>query len=239
MRAVYKKEMILFSHTMQAYLFMAGILLGGGLLFSYYNIIGKSMDLKPVWRGLLYIELVLVPVLTMRLMAGEHAGGTDLLLMTSPVSAWGVTMGKFLAALAVLASSLGLTLIYPLILCLFGSPSWARIAAGYCGVFLLGMLVISVGLFMSSLVKRPLSALLSTMGVALFVILADMAAAWFGNGVISTAASWVLPFCSAAYFTNGFLTVPAFVYFISITALFLYLTIRSIEHAKWSKGRRL
>lgn len=238
MSAVYKKEMGQFLHTMPGYLFAAGFLLGGGLLFSTHNILGKSMDLKPLWHGLEYVLLVLAPVLTMRLLAGERASKTDMLLMTAPVSAWSVTAAKFFAALSVFSSVLFISLLYPLILCFYGPPAWGEILTGYLGIFLLGAAMIAIGLFVSSLMKRPLPALLSALGVMLFIMLIDSAASWLNAGFIKSLVLWAAPLSNEAYFVNGFINVPSIVYFISVTLLFLYLTMRSLEHAKWSKGRR-
>ncbi len=238
MSAVFKKEMGQYLHTMPGYLFASGFLLGGGLLFSSYNILGRSMDLKPVWHGLEYILLILVPVLTMRLLAGERSGKTDVLLMTAPVSVWAVTAAKFLAALCVFSSALFISLLYPLILCLYGSPSWGQILAGCLGLWLLGMAVIAVGLFVSSLMKRPLAALLSALGVMLFIMLLDSVISWLHAGFIKSVVLWAAPLSNGTYFLSGFLSVPSVIYFLSVTLLFLYLTTRSLEHAKWSKGRR-
>ncbi len=238
MSAVYKKEIGQYLHTMPGYLFAAGFLLGGGLLFSTHNILGRSMDLKPLWHGLEYVLLILVPVLTMRLLAGERFGRTDMLLMTAPVSAWSVTAAKFLAALSVFSSALVISLLYPLILCLYGPPSWGEILTGYLGVFLLGAAVIAIGLFVSSLMRRPLHALLSALGVMLLIVLIDSAVSWLSAGLIKSAVLWAAPLSNEAYFVNGFVSVPSIIYFVSVTLLFLYLTMRSLEHAKWSKGRR-
>ncbi len=239
MSAVYKKEINQYLHTLPGCLFATAFLLGGGLLFSAQNILEDSMDLKPLWRGLEYILLILAPVLTMRLLAGERSAKTDMLLMTAPVSVWAVTAAKFLAALTVFSAALFLSLLYPLILCLYGSPSWAQIFTGYLGLWLLGMLVIAVGLFVSSLMKRPLAALLSALGVMLFIMLIDSAVSWLPAGFIKSVVLWAAPLSNATYFLSGFINMPSVIYFLSVTLLCLYLTTRSLEHAKWSKGRRL
>lgn len=238
MSAVYKKELRQYLHTLPGYVFAAGFLLSGGLLFSSYNILGRSMELKPLWHGLEYVLLILTPVLTMRLLAGERSEKTDVLLITAPVSAGALTAAKFLAALSVHSCALLLSMMYPLILCLYGSPSWGQVLTGYLGLWLLGMLIIAVGLFISSLMKRPLHALLSALGVMLFIMLIDSATAWLNAGLVKSLVLWAAPLSNGTYLINGFLNVPSVVYFVSCTLLFLYLTVRSLEHAKWSKGRR-
>jgi ABC-2 type transport system permease protein len=160
------------------------------------------------------------------------------LLMSAPVSAWAVTAAKFFAALSVFTAALVISLLYPVILCLFGTPSWREVLAGYLGLFLFGMAVISVGLFVSSLMRRARAALLSVLGIMLFIMLIDSAVSWMEAGFIKSVVLWAAPLSNGAYFINGFLNLPSVVYFISVTALFLFLTMRSLEHAKWSKGRR-
>lgn len=238
MSAIYKKEASTYLHTMPAYIFMSGFLFCGGLLFSSHNIIGQSTDLKPVWHGLLYGLLVVTPVLTMRLVAAERVDKTDVLLMSAPVSSWAVTAAKFFAALSVFALTLGISLLYPIILCLFGAPSWGVILTGYLGVFLFGMILIAIGLFVSSLMKRPLIAFLSAFGIMLLIMLMDTAFSWIGSGIIKTVLQWLSPLGNAACFIGGFVSVSSIVYFLSVTMLFVFLTMRSLEHAKWSKGWR-
>ncbi len=238
MSAIYKKEMRTYFHTLPCYIFMSAFALCGGLLFSAHNLIGQSADLKPVFSGLLYITLVAAPVLTMRLIAAERAEKTDVLLFTAPVSSWAVTAAKFFAALSVFVFTLCLSLIYPIILFILGEPWWAQILMGYLGVFLFGMLAVSIGLFVSALMKRPLGAGLSTLGVMLFIILIDTVIPIIGNGLVETVMRRTAPLSNAAYFINDFFSLPAVVYFVSATALFLFLTTRMMEHAKWAKGRR-
>lgn len=238
MSAVYKKEMNTYFHTLPCYIFMTAFLLCGGLLFSSHNIIGQSTDLKPVWSGLLYMMLVSGPVLTMRLMAAERADKTDVLLFTAPMPSWAVTAAKFFSALSVLAITMCLSLLYPLILFMLGAPWWAQILTGYFGIFLFGMLIVSIGLFVSTLMKRPFSAGLSTLGIMLFIMLIDTLIPYIGNSFIRTVVLLAAPLSNAAYFINGFFSIPSIVYFLSVTALFLVLTTRLMEHAKWSKGRR-
>ncbi len=238
MSAVYKKEMGAYFHTLPCYIFMSAVLLCGGLLFSSHNIIGQSADLKPVWNGLLHMMLVVTPVLTMRLMAAERADKTDMLLFTAPMSSWTLTAAKFLSALSVLAITMCLSLLYPLILFMLGAPWWAQILTGYLGIFLFGMLIISIGLFVSTLMKRPFAAGLSTLGIMLFIMLIDTVISLIGSSIVRTVVLRAAPLSNAAYFTNGFISIPSIVYFLSVTALFLVLTTRMMEHAKWSKGRR-
>lgn len=238
MSAIYKKEMITYFHTLPCYIFMSAFLLCGGLLFSSHNIIGQSTDLKPVWNGLLYMTLLAMPVLTMRLIAAERADKTDVLLFTVPVPSWKITAAKFFSALTVFTVTICFSLLYPLILFMLGEPWWAQILNGYFGVFLLGMLAVSIGLFMSALMKRSFAAGLSTLGVMLFIMLINTVIPLIGNSLIGTVMLRAAPLSNAAYFINGFISIPSIVYFLSVTALFLFLTTRMLEHAKWSKGRR-
>ncbi len=238
MSTVYKKEMSQYICTLPGWIFAVGFLFSGGLLFSSYNILQKSMDLKPLWHGLEYVLLLLTPVLTMRLVAGERSNKTDMMLLTAPVSSWSVTAAKFLSALSVFAFVLLISLLYPLILSVNGTPAWAQILTGYLGLFLFGMSAIAIGMFVSSLMKRPLPALLSALGVMILIMLIDSAVSWLKAGVIKSVVLWAAPLSNGAYFLNGFLNIPSIVYFISVTLLFIVLTVRSLEHAKWSKGRR-
>src|SRR6185503_7522679 len=102
--------------------------------------------------------LFFVPMLTMRLFAEEKRSGTIELLLTYPVRDGEVLIGKFLAAGAVYAFLLALTLVYPAMLAYFARIEWAPILTGYLGLLLLGGAFLSVGIIISSLTENQILA---------------------------------------------------------------------------------
>ena len=182
------------------------------------------------WSG--FFLLFLGPALTMRLLAEEEKLGTIELLLTAPVRDFEVVLGKYLAALAALGLMLALTLYYPLLLEWFGDPDWGPVAGGYLGLYLLGAVFLSMGLFASSLTSNQIAAFV--LGSA-FVL-----SSWFAGhaaGVIGGAAGELFRYISVSTyyhaFGRGVIDSNAVVYYVSITLIFLFLTVRSLETRRW------
>jgi len=177
--------------------------------------------------------LLLAAVITMRLLAEERKLGTAELLLTAPVRDSEVILGKFLGSLFILLVMLALTLYYPILLWAFGDPDGGPIGTGYLGLFLLGCTALAVGIFASSLTSNQIVAAVVAGGI-LFAL-------WF----IGTAAQFlpealgeVIGFFSLSNyfpdFMRGVIDTRGIVYYLSVTALFLFLAIRSLDNSRWS-----
>lgn len=105
MRAIFKRELQGYFYTAAAYVYMGVFLTLGCVFFAINNLAARSSDLNNLLWMMSYLWMLLTPILTMRSFAGERKARTDQLLLTSPVSLWGVVGGKFLAACAVLLCS--------------------------------------------------------------------------------------------------------------------------------------
>ena len=183
------------------------------------------------WGSILL--LLLAPVLTMRLLAEEKKMGTMELLLTAPVRDNEVIVGKFLGSLGILTAMLALTFYYPLLLMWFGDPDWGPIATGYLGLFLLGGASLAVGLFASSLTSNQLVAAVVAGGILCALWFVGMAA-----DLLPEALGEVISYLSFYYhfpdFMRGVIDTRGIIYYLSITVLFLFLAIRSLESSRWS-----
>ncbi|GAJ14615.1 unnamed protein product, partial [marine sediment metagenome] len=182
--------------------------------------------------------LLLASVLTMRLLAEERKMGTLELLLTAPVRDSEVIMGKFLGSLGILTAMLALTFYYPILLGVipgigFGDPEGGPIATGYLGLFLLGGASLAVGLFASSLTSNQLVAAVVAGGILCALWFVGMAA-----DLLPEALGEVINYVSLSYyfpdFMRGVIDTRGIIYYLSVTALFLFLAIRSLEHSRWS-----
>ena len=106
----------------------------------------NEMVIRPLLRTVSFISLFLIPMITMRLFAEEKKTGTIELLMTSPLTDIQIILGKFLAALMLYASLLGLSFLYLLILFRYGNPDAKPLLAAYLGLLLLGSCLLAMGL---------------------------------------------------------------------------------------------
>ena len=177
--------------------------------------------------------LLLASVLTMRLLAEEKKMGTLELLLTAPVRDSEVIMGKFLGSLGILTAMLALTFYYPILLMWFGDPDIGPIATGYLGLFLLGCTSLAVGLFASSLTSNQIVAVVIAGGILFALWFIGMAA-----DLLPEALGEVIGYLSLYHhfpdFMRGVIDTRGIIYYLSITALFLFLAVRSLENSRWS-----
>jgi len=177
--------------------------------------------------------LLLASVLTMRLLAEERKMGTLELLLTAPVRDSEVIAGKFLGSLGMLTVMLVLTFYYPILLISFGDPDMGPIATGYLGLFLLGCTSLAVGLFASSLTSNQIVSAVVAGGILFALYFVGWAA-----DLLPEALGEVIGFLSLSQyfpdFMRGIIDTRAIIYYLSITALFLFLAIRSLENSRWS-----
>jgi ABC-2 type transport system permease protein len=188
-------------------------------------------------RGFLEIGslllLLLIAVLTMRLLAEEKKLGTIELLLTAPVRDSEIILGKFFGSLGIIMVMLVLTFYYPILLMVFGSPDIGPMAAGYLGLFLLSCASLAIGIFASSLTSNQIVAAVVTGGI-LFGLwflgsLADYLPVAMGDVIGYFSLSSYFP-----DFMTGIIDTRGVVYYLSVTALFLFLAIRSLENSRWS-----
>jgi ABC-2 type transport system permease protein len=163
---------------MTGYIFMASLLFFVGLFFVLTNLMRMSPQYNSVLSNITFVFMLIVPILTMRLMAEEAKQKTDQLLLTSPISLPKIVIGKYLGAVSVLLLTLMITFIYPLILSTMGTVNWGEVFGGYIGFFLFGSALIAVGLFISSLTDNQVIAAVATFTVLLLF--------WFIDAIISS-----------------------------------------------------
>jgi ABC-2 type transport system permease protein len=181
-----------------------------------------------------FIWLLIVPMLTMRLFAEEKKSGTIELLMTSPLSTSQLLLGKFFAALSLYAIIVALTLVYFVILQIYGSPDWGPIFSGYLGFLLLGGAFISVGILASALTENQVVAVLLAFGMLLLFWLIDWSASFAGP-----TAARILRYLSFIEhlqdFQRGVIDTKDLVFYLSFIFFSLFLTSRVIESRKWRR----
>jgi ABC-2 type transport system permease protein len=181
-----------------------------------------------------FIWLMVVPMLTMRLFAEEKKSGTIELLMTSPVSTTQVLLGKFFAALTLYTAIVALTLVYCIILEVYGEPDWGPIWSAYLGYLLLGGTFIGVGVLASSLTENQIVAVLLAFGALLVLWLIDWSASFAGP----TAAK-ILSYLSIIQhlqdFQRGVIDTGDVVFYLSAIFFTLFLTTRVLESRRWRR----
>ena len=181
-----------------------------------------------------FIWLMVVPMLTMRLIAEEKKSGTIELLMTSPISTVEIILGKFFACFSLYTIIVALTLVFCAILEIYGDPDWGPIFTAYLGYMLLGGTFIGVGLLASSLTENQIVAVLLSFGLLLLLWLIDWSASFAGP----TAAK-ILEYVSIIQhlrdFQRGVIDTKDVIFYLSFIFFSLFLTSRIIESQRWRR----
>ena len=230
-----RKELTSYLNSPMAYIVTAIFLALSGTFFASY-LAGTNYTDTSI-RGFLNAAQILIllfaAVLTMRLVAEEKKQGTWEFLLTAPLKDGEIIMGKFLGSLGVLIGMLFLTLYYPLLLAIFGDPDFGPIATSYLGLVLLGSACLSVGVFASTLSSNQIVSAVVAGGILFALWLLDVAGSFAPGGL-----GEFLSYLSLSYhfpdFIRGIVDTQAIVYYLSVTALFLFSATGSIETGRWS-----
>lgn len=235
MIAIYLRELKSYFLTPIGYIFCGMYLVVSGIAFSYTTLLRQSTESLPLYFIIMIaIFAVLIPLLTMKLFAEDRKSRTEQILLTSPVSLTGMVMGKYFAALTVFAATFLVNSFNYILLFQYGQPNAATILINIFGLFLIGCAFIAVGLFLSSLTENQLIAAVASIGVigamlGLFFVAEEVGIEW-----IRVVLKWFSVIDRYRPFTNELLDITSVVYFISLSAVFIFLTVRVYEKRRWS-----
>ncbi|MBQ9716910.1 MAG: ABC transporter permease [Clostridia bacterium] len=234
MLAIYKKEMRGYFTTPLGYVFIAVFLAVSGFMFAVATLQSGTSDVSGYFQLMIFGYIVIVPLLTMRSFAEERRTRTEQLLMTAPISITSMIMAKFLAAFTMFAGTVLVSCIYYLPLFGYGEPNVGKAVGCLIAMLLIGMCFISVGIFISTLTESTVTASIGTMAILL-----GFAVAAIFNNLIDTyfiryILNWISVYSRYVNFTNGIFDIAATVYYLSITAVFLFLSVRIYERRRYA-----
>ena len=231
--AIAWKESKSYFSTPMAYIVAAGFLALTGIFF-VSDVTGPFPQTSVRgfigWAG--FFVLFLSPILTMRLLAEEQKSGTLELLLTAPVRDWEVVVGKYVASFLALIATFALTLYYVFLLYYFGDPDTGPVLSAYFGLFLQGSSALAVGLMASSLSGNQIVA--AVVGIAVLLTLGFLdQVADLVSGVTADVLNGLSINAHFEDFSRGVVDTSHVVYYLSLTAVFLFLTVRSLETRRW------
>ena len=233
---VIRKELKSYFNSPIAYVVVITFLVFSSIWIFYLQsfFAANTASLRGYFSVIPIVFIIVMPAITMRSWAEEKKLGTLEVLLTLPFRESTLVVGKYIAALALLAIMIGLTLPIPLLAARFGSFDWGEILSQYLGALLIGAAGISVGLFVSSLTTNQVSAFL----VSLFVLLVLTLIAQV-NVVLSPPAwaAGIFNFISLGqHFSNfqrGLIDTRDLAYYLLVSGLFLYLNTKTLVFKKW------
>jgi len=194
---------------------------------------GGSLNLNhfviaPYFGTINILLLLMIPLITMRLIAEERKGFTGEMLFTSPIRPVQILFGKYLSSLILFIVMLLLSAINVIPLFFFGNPDPGPVFSGYLGLFLLGSSFISVGLFASAVTENQIVSALIAFGILLLF--------WI-IGASANPDTSVLGYLSIIIhfedFTAGVIETKDVVYYLSFTFYALFITHTVLESERW------
>jgi len=225
--AIFRRELGAYFNTPLGYIVVACFLLTFGSFFFYvFDVLGGQVaSMRSMFRISPLLLAVLTPLVTMPLLAEERRSGTIELLLTLPITEWQVILGKYLAAVVVLATAILLTFSYPLTLALLGDLDPGPVAGGYFGLLLLGAAYAALGLLCSSVASTQVVAALSALLVCIFAWIADKLAASLPGGIAGDLLRFVGFDHHFINLQRGVVDTRDLVYFASVIVVSLCLAV--------------
>lgn len=236
MAAIYKKELQSYFHSFIGFLFIGVSLFFIGLYYFVYCLLYGYPYFSYVVNSVVIVFMLTVPILTMRIMAEERRSKTDQLILTAPITVGKIVMGKFLALLTILAVPTGISAIYPLILTRFGNVPLGESYLAILAFFLYGMVCIAIGILVSSLTEsQVIAAVLGFVLLFLGYMMPSLCTLISSTGNVLTQILSLYDLSTPfVLMLNGTLDVSSVVYYLSLTALALFLTTQSIQKRRYS-----
>jgi ABC-2 type transport system permease protein len=198
---------------------------------------GEGVDvnqqmIRPYFYTISVMILFLMPLVSMRLVSEEIAQGTLEILLTTPLRESVLTLGKYLASLALFGILLLGSVLHVAILFLFGEPEWGPILTGLVGLFLTGGAYLALGLFLSTLTRNQVVA--ATSAFALFLCL--WLFHWLGrisSGQVSEILTYISFVDHFESFGKGMLNSTDLIFYLSLIFLGVYGAVQSVQSRRW------
>ncbi len=231
MLAIYKKELRQYFNSMIGFVFLAFFLVIIGIYTWAYNLSSGLGNFEVTLGGISFMYVLLVPILTMRIVAEENRQKTDQLLYTAPVSLTKIIVGKYFAVLTLFSCAFIPICIYPLIIHMYGTD--VRLAPAYSsiiGFYLLGAATIAIGLFISSLTEsQVIAAVVSFITLLLTFLLSNITGMLPTEAIsqcVMIAVLWLV-ICLVFYHMMNNVTVLVMMAVIGEAAIWIIYAVKS------------
>lgn len=205
------------------------------IFFQFSFAPGSPATLRNTFFVLVWLMIFLVPAISMRLVSEELRSGAIEPLMTAPVRDTQVIVGKWLGALGFLAVLLAPLAALAGVLELHADPDYGPIQTGFVGLFLVGGLYLAIGVFASAMTQNQIIAFLLTvfMILLLTLLMYFLPEATFVGPALKQACYYLNVNAQFEDFSKGIIDISNIVYFVSGTALFLFLAVKLLESRRW------
>ena len=234
MTAILRREFTAYFYSPIGYIYLAVYYFFSGLFFTLYTIFSQRADITPIFSSMFTIVLFLIPILTMRLLSEDKKNRTDQALLTAPIPLLSLVLGKFFAAVTVYLMGLSITIVYGVVVNVFTPPNWAVIWGNFIAMLLFGMALISIGMFISALTENQVIAATGGFAAGLFLFIIDGMASGTDNEFVQRILFELSFNRHYSAFPSGVFNFSNIFFFFSVTAIFVFLTVRILEKRRWS-----
>ena len=231
--SIWKRELQGYFFTPVGYVFMGVFLTLSSVIFFLTIMQSRSSDLLSFIGTMSYLWMLLCPVLTMRLLAEEKQKRTDQLLLTSPVSLPGIVLGKYLAAVTVMALTVLLTGLFVLIVAIYGQVYHRELLVGYLGFLLQGCAFIALDLFISGCTSNQVTAVVAAFGANFVLWMLDLIQSAINIDWVNGLLSFFSLYERSEPFLMGQFSFASVGYDLSFAAAFILLTIHQMDARRY------
>jgi len=227
-----RREIRTYFNSAVAYIVVTVFTVLTGYLFFTQLFVEKQADMRGFFNIMPLLFMFMVPAITMRLLADEKASGTLELLITMPVRDWEVVVGKFLAAMALLCTAIGLTLVFAFTVRGLGPLDRGPAIGGYLGLVLMGGAYVAIGVMASSLTRNSIVSFIVAFAISFGLYL-------LGRLTQFLPQSWqgLVSYLSIdGHFENigrGVIDSRDVIYYLSVMGVGLLIATLSLESRRW------
>jgi len=234
---IFRREVEQYFTSPVAYLIAFAVLLITGIMFYgdlNYAATARPSDPSLIPTFLSFAMIFCAPLLTMRMLAEESREGTLELLLTAPVNDSAIVIGKFLSAWFFYTVLLALTFTYQFILLAVTQPDLGHAISAYIGIWLYGGATLAVGILFSAVTENQIVAAFLSMGVLLFLWLAELVGQIVTNlDIALVVRQLTLQGHFNTSFAVGLLRAEDVAFYAGITVIMLFIAIRVVESHRW------
>lgn len=233
MWAIFKREIKAYFHSPLGYVFIGAVFAFSGYYFYSYNLSVYTTDMETMFALLFPVIMFMVPVLTMRLFSEDKRLKIDQQLFTLPLKKSDVVLGKYFSAVLIYLIAISSTLLEAAVMSMYGNVVWSEVIGNFAGLFLLGITLIAVCLFVSSLTESQVVAAVLGFLISMFLMLTDALVYVFRSEILKSLFYGISIRNRYMPFTFGIFEFSGTVFFISVAALFICLTIVKLDGKRW------
>lgn len=255
MLAIFKREFLSYFRSPVGYVAIAIFSFLSGFIF-YSQFSTGVVNIGSEVISLRSFFVIIVPIITMGLLADDKKRGTDILYYTTPVSLFSVVVGKVLAAFALFVVMFINVIIHIIVTVGCGGVFGVGAVGTIIVFFFMAFMFISMGLFASAITDNQIVSAIVAFIIILITQLLTIIAGYAGTAASSIASmlgaktasayqigsavkkaiAWFDPFVKTQDFRLGVFSVSSLVFLVSIGVLFMYLTFRVLEKKRWSQS---